>query len=562
MTWQTASETTQLEKTTARSERLTSSSIVWILLFTVIYLIPTILLAKHKLFWDDEFFTFYLSRIPTWHELITALKTGADQHPPSFYYLTHMSMLAFGASAFTMRLPEIVGFWLLCVCLFAIVRPKATLLWAVFAMLFPLTTKVYYYASEARGYGLVLGFSALAVLSWFRVTEYQKRSFFLPLLGLSLAAAVGSHYYAITVFLCLMAGEIVRTWIRRAADIPVLAALAFTFVPLVAFASTIRSARGYSSHFWAVPHWPEAFIFYKTQLGSGLIGILGMVAVLFFWQGRSAASTENPELATRKVFPVWQAAALTCLCLIPSLVMIAAKFITHAFVDRYAIATLVGMTVLITYVLSSVVLQRRLVIGALVASLMMYAYQVRTLWAGFDESLLVLDGAYGALTSSGERPVAVMNYTIYHQLSFYAPRELASRVVYISDPHASVQYLEQDTMDRGLLDLRPWFPLWVETPKSFLKENPSFLAYGMSDSWSWLLFKLPDWGETKLVRRTGNLLLFSVDTNGVATTDTYPAPKAQELWRTLSKHGSSVCDLYMKAQTCPQLQKVDLVVPH
>ena len=142
-----------------------SRTVAWAV-FTVFYAIPTVYLAHLKLFWDDEFFTLYLSRTPSWHDLLQALATGADQHPPSFYYITHLVTAVFGSSHVTVRLTAaILGFWLLCICLYEIVRDLATPEWAVVAMFFPLTTEFYYYASEARGYGLVCGFAALAMLS-------------------------------------------------------------------------------------------------------------------------------------------------------------------------------------------------------------------------------------------------------------------------------------------------------------------------------------------------------------------------------------------------------------
>ena len=60
-------------------------------------------------------------------------------------------------------------------------------MWGVVAMLFPLSTHIYYYASEARGYGLVMGFTAMAVLTWLMATEPRRRAVFLPLLAVSLA---------------------------------------------------------------------------------------------------------------------------------------------------------------------------------------------------------------------------------------------------------------------------------------------------------------------------------------------------------------------------------------
>src|SRR4051794_37666035 len=67
-------------------ERLASSRLLVLGMFTAAYLPLTIWVAAHKLFWDDEFFTLYISA-GEWRDIIAALRTGADQHPPSFYFL-------------------------------------------------------------------------------------------------------------------------------------------------------------------------------------------------------------------------------------------------------------------------------------------------------------------------------------------------------------------------------------------------------------------------------------------------------------------------------------------
>ena len=144
--------------------RAAASRAIVYAVFTVIYLVPTLWLAKYKLMWDDEFFTLYLSR-GGWQSILAGLATGADQHPPPFYYLTHLLFQLFGMSHITLRLPAIAGFWILCVCLYEIVRRLTIPMWGVVAMLLPLSTQIYYYATEARGYGLVTGFSAMAVLA-------------------------------------------------------------------------------------------------------------------------------------------------------------------------------------------------------------------------------------------------------------------------------------------------------------------------------------------------------------------------------------------------------------
>src|SRR4051794_31537971 len=93
-----------------------SRPLAW-LVFLILYAVPTVLLARQKMLWDDEFFTLYLSRIQSWSELIRALSTGADQHPPSFYYAVHLGFALFGTSNLTLRLLPIVGFGVMCLCL-------------------------------------------------------------------------------------------------------------------------------------------------------------------------------------------------------------------------------------------------------------------------------------------------------------------------------------------------------------------------------------------------------------------------------------------------------------
>src|SRR5262245_7481376 len=56
--------------------------------FSTLYLSSTFVLASRKLMWNDEFFTFYISRLPNVSELWSALMTGADQIPPLFYLIT------------------------------------------------------------------------------------------------------------------------------------------------------------------------------------------------------------------------------------------------------------------------------------------------------------------------------------------------------------------------------------------------------------------------------------------------------------------------------------------
>jgi 4-amino-4-deoxy-L-arabinose transferase-like glycosyltransferase len=525
--------------------------------FTVVYAIPTVYLAHLKLFWDDEFFTLYLSRTSSWHDLLQALATGADQHPPSFYYVTHSLMTAFGSSHVTSRLPAIVGYWLLCICVYEIVRDLATPEWAVVAMFFPLSSEFYFYASEARGYGLVCGFAALAMLSWLRAAAHQKRMVYIPLLAIALAAAVASHYYAILVVIPLALGELVRTRDRRKIDWPIWIAFTCACSPILAFLGTIRSARGYSSHFWATPVWSDALTFYPMEFGLSACALLGALAIAVSFRLIRRKGTDEPSAAWRKPsWSSWQAVAVCTLAVLPLPTMLLAKYVTHGFTTRYCIFAIVGVTVLLFYYISRFALRRSVAAIGMIACVFVFLLQVHGLSSNFQQIRKEVSQDVTTLSSLPEAPIAVMEVSVMHRLSYYAPRRLASRLVYVADPNSSVAYLGHDTIDRGLLDLRFWFPVNIVRADSFLTDNPQFYVFGETSTWSWLTFDLAKWGQTKLMARgERGRLLFSVDHVRVSAD---PAAVRQQrilqsemLFATLPREGPTLCVSYMGQRSCP-----------
>src|SRR5262245_65490298 len=135
--------------------------------------------------WNDELFTFYTSRLPKVSDIWGALLTGADQIPPLFHLITRAAFALFGVNSLSVRLPEVLGFWVMSLCLFRFVSKRSSALYGFAAMLVPLITVAYDYAYEARPYGLVLGFCGLALLCWQSAAEGHYRK--LPLIGLAVS---------------------------------------------------------------------------------------------------------------------------------------------------------------------------------------------------------------------------------------------------------------------------------------------------------------------------------------------------------------------------------------
>src|SRR5215813_14471705 len=163
----------RLESTlTAALERRRS----WVLaLFSVTYLAITSALAWHKLLWNDELFTLYIARLPTYADIWSFLASGAEQLPPTFHILARLCMKLFGVNPLALRLPEILGVGVMSLCLFVVVSRRSSAAYGLIAMLLPLVTHVFYYATEARPYGLVLGCAALSLLCWQSAADDRRR---------------------------------------------------------------------------------------------------------------------------------------------------------------------------------------------------------------------------------------------------------------------------------------------------------------------------------------------------------------------------------------------------
>lgn len=528
------------------AEALERSAIWPVLLFLAIYLPITIFLAQRKLIWDDEFFTLYLSRPGSMGEILRAMQTGADQHPPFFYYLTHQIMAVFGMSHVTLRLSAIVGYGLTCICLFYLLRSRTSVLWAALGMFLPLVTRGYYYASEARGYGLMLGFCALALLAWQNAASPQRRSVWLYVLFGALAGAVSSHYYAVLFLVPLCIGELTRTYLLKRLDIPVWLSFCGAGVPLVAFFSIIQHASDYSAHFWAKPTWGNVLNFYPSFLG--VVVNVFLVGCSLYLLGRHQFIPYDEAGTQKSGLFIWETVASVSIVALPLMVMVLAKTVTKGYTERYAIPALIGAVLVLCHFGFSTARQSR-ILPLLLSLICLPYFAVQGIQMLKDQGVALSDivNDMTLLGSHTASPTAVAEVTVFHRVSFYAPRQFVQNLTYVADPEESVKYIRHDTIDRGLMDLRPWFPLKVISREKYFFENPQFLVYGYIGPWSWLSYDLtpPDY-ETKLLERQSNQVLFAVRRiTPVAGSSNNQDASNEDLFRDMSTEGPSLCSQWM-----------------
>jgi hypothetical protein len=494
---------------------------------SLLYFIIAGTLAFEKRLWNDELFTFYIAQRPSFHEVWKALLTGAEQLPPLFFVITRAFIGVFGAGRLSLRLPEMLGFWLMSVSLFYVVGRRSSAVYGLVAMVFPMLTEAFSYAFEARPYGLVLGFSGLALLCWQNAAEGRRIALSHVCLLLSLAAAVSCHYYAVLTLVPLAIGECVRTVVRRRLDVWMWLALAGGLLPLALFLPLIKAARAHAGTFWAKASWMSWFPFYRDLLGTQMLTlgsntpgriapavlallVIPIITALYL----SLRSSERASLQhVSRVFVPHEIAAIIGFIFIPIFAVVLAKTVTGAFTDRYVLSAIVGLTVLLA--LSCFVITHRSGSAGLSICTVMLVLFTRE---GLGEYRQCIEDRatrielYDFLKAhdNGPLPLVIDGPHLFFELSHQAAeRRDRGSFIFVADTSLALRYTGTDDVERGLLALRHWAPLDVHDFHQFCQAHQEFLIYSSeSAAFSWVTHELVKerWRLTVVAEKEGSFL--------------------------------------------------------
>jgi 4-amino-4-deoxy-L-arabinose transferase-like glycosyltransferase len=490
----------------------------------ILYWTPTWLFAGRKLMWNDELYTYYIAKLPTLRDVWSALQAGGEQTPPLFYVLTRVPLQLFGFSNISIRLPEMLGFSMLLVCLFVFVRQTASPLSALCAALFPLVTGAFPYAYEARPYALVLGFSALALVCWQRAALGRHRVMWLACLSISLALTATSHYYGAFTVVPLALGELVRSVERRRIDAGVWIALAVSVVPLAWHLPLIRVGAAYSTAFWSPAMWVQIPDFYTDLLLPAIVPAASLVTAAVVHRTVFEDNVDASASAVVGRLRLHEVAAALGFILLPVIGVIVGKIATGAFVGRYGLSAVIGCAVLAGFG-SSTAFRRQPAMRAAAVLILLGWFGLSAMreWIGptwnsmpVDPALVTRPTEWLEELSENNLPVVVADPHTFIMLSHYGAAATVSRIVYVADPDLALKHLGHNSVERGMLDLlKPWFHLNVVPFEPFIADHSRFLVYGNFYSKSflnWILLELEARRvHIELLNRSGDELLLLVD---------------------------------------------------
>ena len=466
---------------TARSlaDRLEASPGLYLVVFTLIYALGMIANNSRRSLWIDELFTSYLADLPSITQIWPLIEKGIELNPPLPFWLTWMIHHSIGQGEILTRLPATIGFWAMCICLFYFVRRRSDALHGFLALLLPLFTFTSSDATFARGYGLLLGFSGLALLSWQHAAERVRRSLALAGLVIGIAGAVSCHYYGLYVAGAIGLGELVRAKDRRRLDLPVFAALAVGVSPLLAYASLVRTAKRGLATFWADPQGDFIYQSYADLLGPVSI-VLFLFMLTMLWKPHPQAQEEQAIRWTPSALPRHETIACAALLAMPAVVYVAALMDLAAFYPRYVQPVVLGFTIMASMFAYRIGGGNRTFRNA---SIGLVVWLCLAPWFVWQEMKFMFPMQPGAAflnkintAVAPDLPLVIDSDSDFMSVYHYASPKLRERLFMLDDAAASVRYRGSDTGMRSLEVGQTFRDLHVVDYHQFVQTHPVFLV--------------------------------------------------------------------------------------
>jgi hypothetical protein len=501
------------------ADQIERRRLAFLILFSIIFFASCLSIAATKIMWNDELTTHYPATLPTTADLLAFFREGFDLQPPTSALLTRASIKVFGDNHAAFRVPYIFGFWLMSVCIFRFVARRCPPIYGAAAMIFPLITSAFYYASEARPYALVMGFTALALVFWQQILENERRAISLFGLWVSLAACICLHYYAILIWIPFGLAELARCWVRKRPDWPVWIVILAAIIPLLLFVPGIQAGRAnYAGGWWARPHLSQIENAYRFMLTLALAPAL---AVVVLWAAISKPLPSKSSLPGGPVLPPLPERILVGSLAALPVFGVPLSFLTGGFVERYALASLVGITIFLAFTACTRSRGNKLLAAVMVVCFSSW-FVLKT--SSTVRKQMVESGglpmhaarpfqakAWMRDIEQSALPVAATPLVFYHQFQYYVPDSIHPRVYYLASRKDAMHYDGMDTGDNLALVLSKRIPLQVPSYESFVASNPHFLLCAETTNPTWHIEKLLDDGaRLKLVRRQETYFLFDV----------------------------------------------------
>jgi hypothetical protein len=480
----------------------------WAALFMAPFLACLIVIDIGAKMWTDELFTLFVAQQASPAEIVKAIKEGCDGAPPLYPTIVHWILPVVKNDALAVRLPSTIGFSVMIICLLAFCRRRLPAAYSLIATLFACDACLYY-STEGRGYGVMLGCAAAALLCWQAAAEDRRRNLAIPLLALCLALMISMHYYGLFFLGPLFVAEMARAWTRRKLDFAILAAMIPAAVVLALHYPLIKAGAQYQQHFWSTVGIGMVEPFY-TYFSHRILYFcaLALAVVAVF------PKSPGPERMEANI-PVHESAFIGALAALPIFVIIASKYTTHMFVDRYLCWAAIGLALLAGALIFRAV-GGRIDVALTLLSVLLALAALREV-VNLRRMPYLRDGEAMLhrleTLPDGPEPIVVPDAHTFVELSYYAEPHVRERLVYPASPVLDLRYFGYDTDPLLLVPTSRRTKLRVKSYDALLAEYPRFVL--AAEPKEYLPWRLVAAGYRVFPITSGDIkrVLFQVESN-------------------------------------------------
>jgi hypothetical protein len=481
-------------------------------LYSILFIVVAEFRSASKLLWSDELATYLPAKLPL-ADLWAFFREGLDVHPPLPSLLVKGMTAAVGDNLLTVRLPFILSYLLMCLCIYKFVSRRCPAVYAVAAMVFPTIAATYYYATEIRGYAFLMGMTGLALLCWQSASDGRRRILSIVGLFLSLSLGVCSHYYAVLVWIPLGLAELTRIRDRRKVDWPVCLALILSTWPVLVLLPSIRAARGaYAATTYNKPilSLSEVGDTYGALLNLSFMPLVGAIALWLVLSRLGPLPDAKPVHVPRA-----ERVLIGTLALLPVFAL-PLSLLAGAFSTRYILPSIIGVAIFFAFGLARA-LGRDLLVGSVLAVVFLGWFclkQQKVVLGGIRTGLAAgasIEQSYGHQAwmrelAGNTLPIAATNAGFFLQLQFYAPPSIRSRVVYVVSRKHAMELDGSDTGDDNMVHFSRRVSLPLVDYDAFVAKNPHFMVCADTASPTWLTEKLLKDGASLRLRKRESLV--------------------------------------------------------
>jgi hypothetical protein len=472
-------EVTRVETPEASQNRFPPPSakvIHWLMGLVVVYVIVrSIVAAATKPFWFDEFMTLTLCSLPNLKTVWGALSRGLDSPPPGFYVVEREFIGLLQNKQIALRLASILAFPCTLLCVFVYVKKRSgEAIGLICALLLLLTSLFHSHAADARPYSMMVACISIALVCYQRVPS----PVWTILLGLSLTLAQSLHHYAVFSMIPFGVGEFVYFLSARRFRWPVWIAMALGPVPLLFFWPLLSKLKAYyGTHLWAhyslssIPLTYGSFFLTGGALGFALVAVCATGVV----GARLLPTQEAPNESIGRDSA--EASLLLTLLLLPFPTALVLHLFHGMMVDRYVVASLLGVALSLGCVMS--LARGRVVLIFAVFILSTIALHEFTFWRSAHSFRLENPASpvEALLQKAGhpDLPVVISDGNTYLQTAYYASPESRKRIFFLEDEQKAVQYAGTDSVDKGMQIFQIYVHLQAGPLSEFVAVHRTFL---------------------------------------------------------------------------------------